>query len=81
MAILKPRTQVKTRTLSVRVDADLLTQIDAIRADAEAAGFEFDTAEVCARALAAAIKSARTELAAAAPLAQPTPPRPDVAAL
>ena len=80
MAILKPRTQVKTRTLSMRVDADLLTQIDAIRAEAEAAGFEFDTAEVCARALAAAVKSARAELAAA-PLAQPTPPRPDVAAL
>ena len=80
MAILKPRNQVKTRTLSVRVDADLLTQIDAIRADAEAAGFEFDTAEVCGRALAAAVKSARTELAAAAP-PQAVPSRPDAAAL
>lgn len=74
MAILKPRNQVKTRTLSVRVDADLLTQIDAIRADAEAAGYEFDTAEVCARALAAAVKSARAEL-------QAVPSRPDAAAL
>ncbi|OIQ93538.1 hypothetical protein GALL_244980 [mine drainage metagenome] len=65
MAILKPRNQVKTRILSVRVDADLLAQIDAIRAEAEACGFEFDTADVCARALAAAVKSARAELAAA----------------
>lgn len=80
MAILKPRNQAKTRTLSVRVDADLLTQIDAIRADAEAAGFEFDTAEVCARALAAAVKSARAELAAAVP-PQAVPSRPDSAAL
>jgi len=80
MAILKPRTQVKTRTLSMRVDADLLAQIDAIRADAEAAGLEFDTAEVCARALAAAIKSARAELAAAAPQ-KAVPSRPDAASL
>ncbi|WP_288060990.1 hypothetical protein [Thiomonas sp.] len=80
MAILKQKTKVTTRTLSVRVDADLLTQIDAIRADAEAAGFEFDTAEVCARALAAAVKSARAELAAAAP-PQAVPSRPDAAAL
>jgi len=80
MAILKPRNQVKTRTLSVRVDADLLTQIDAVRAEAEAAGFEFDTAEVCARALATAVKSARAELAAAAP-PQAVPSRPDAAAL
>jgi hypothetical protein len=80
MAILKPRNEVKTRTLSVRVDADLLTQIDAIRADAAAAGYEFDTAEVCARALAAAVKSARGELAAAAP-PQAVPSCPDAAAL
>ena len=80
MAILKPRNEVKTRTLSVRVDADLLTQIDAIRADAAAAGFEFDTAEVCARALAAAVKAARAELAAAAP-PQAVPSRPDAAVL
>lgn len=64
MAILKPRNQFKTRTLSVRVDADLLTQIDSIRADADASGFEFDTADVCSRALSAAVKSARAELAA-----------------
>lgn len=65
MAILKQKTQVKTRTLSVRVDADLLTQIDAVRAEAEAVGLIFDVADVCARALAAAAKAARAELAAA----------------
>lgn len=80
MAILKPRNQVKTRTLSVRVDADLLTQIDAVRAEAEAVGLIFDVADVCARALAAAVKAARAELAAAAP-PQAVPSRPDAAAL
>ncbi|CAZ88723.1 hypothetical protein [Thiomonas arsenitoxydans] len=80
MAILKAKNQVKTRTLSVRVDADLLAQIDALRIDAGAAGFEFDTAEVCARALATAVKSARAELAAATP-PQATPQRLDSAAL
>jgi hypothetical protein len=80
MAILKEKTQVKTRTLSVRVDADLLTQIDAVRAEAEAVGLIFDVADVCARALAAAAKAARAELAAAAP-PKAVPLRPDAAAL
>lgn len=64
MAILKQKTSTQTRTLSVRVDADLFTQIGAIRDEASAAGFEFDTAEVCTRALAAAVKAARVELGA-----------------
>ena len=80
MAILKPRTQVKTRTLSMRVDADLLAQIDALRIDAEACGFIFDASDVCSRALAAAVKTARAELAAATP-PQATPQRLDAAAL
>lgn len=67
MAILKQKTQVKTRMLSLRVDADLLAQIDALRSDAEACGFIFDASDVCARALAAAVKTARAELAAATP--------------
>lgn len=80
MSILKPKTQVKTRTLSLRVDADLLAQIDALRIDAEAAGFVFDASDVCSRALGAAVKTARAELAAATP-PQATPQRLDSAAL
>lgn len=64
MAILKQKTSTQTRTLSVRIDADLFTQIGAIRDEASAAGFEFDAADVCSRALASAVKAARSELAA-----------------
>jgi hypothetical protein len=64
MAILKQKSSTKTRTLSVRIDADLFTQISAIRDEADAAGFEFDAADVCAKALAAAVKAARAELTA-----------------
>lgn len=63
MAILKQKAITKTRPLAVRIDVDLFTQIDAIKAEADAAGFEFDTADVCAKALSAAVKSARAELA------------------
>jgi hypothetical protein len=75
MAILKQKATTQTRTLSVRLDSDLFAQIDACRADASAAGFEFDTAEVCARALSSAVKAARAELAAlhAQPGAAPMP--------
>jgi hypothetical protein len=64
MAILKQKATTQTRTLSVRIDADLFTQINAIRDEASAAGFDFDTAEVCTRALGAAVKAARAELTA-----------------
>ena len=75
MAILKQKPTTQTRTLSVRIDADLFTQINATRDEADAAGFDFDTAEVCTRALAAAVKAARTELAAlhTQPSAAPMP--------
>lgn len=62
MSILKPKNHDKTRTLSVRLPADLLAQVEALRADADAAGHVFDVAEVVGRALGAAVKSARAEL-------------------
>ena len=64
MAILKQKISAKTRPFAVRIDVDLFTQIDAIKADADAAGFEFDVADVCSKALSAAVKAARGELAA-----------------
>ena len=63
MAILKPKAQDKTVTFSVRLPGELHQQIDAIRADAAARGLVFDAADVCAKALATAVKQARAELA------------------
>lgn len=62
MAILKPKSQDKSVPFSVRIPADLHQQIDAIRSDAEARGLVFDAADVCVKALAAAVKQARAEL-------------------
>lgn len=77
MAILKQKSYTKTRQVNVRIDADLATQIDALRADAAADGFDLDISDVCAKALAAAVKAGRAELATAR--AQSAPPPPAVA--
>ena len=61
-AVLKPKTQDKTRTLSIRLPADLLTEIDAIRAEADQRGLLFDVTEIAAKSLSAALKQARQEL-------------------
>ena len=62
MAILKPKASDKTRTLSVRIPVDLINEIDAIKTEADNAGFVFDAADVVHKALAAAVRSARIEL-------------------
>ena len=62
MAILKPKNSDKTRTFSVRIPVDLVAEIDAIKTEADAAGFVFDAADVVHKALAVAVKSARAEL-------------------
>ena len=62
MAILKPKSADKTRTFSVRVPVDLIAEIDAIKAEADNAGFVFDAADVVNKALSAAVRSARVEL-------------------
>lgn len=74
MAILKQKTHTKARQISVRLDADLAAQIDALRTDAAAAGFDFDVSDVCAKALASAVKAGRAELAAARAQGAHTPP-------
>lgn len=62
MAILKPKSADKTRTFSVRIPADLVAEIDAIKTEADAAGLVFDAADVVNKALSVAVKSARAEL-------------------
>ena len=62
MAILKPKSADKTRTFSVRIPADLVAEIDAIKTEADNAGLVFDTADIVHKALAIAVKSARSEL-------------------
>lgn len=61
MPVLKPKNADKTRTFSVRLPADLVAEIDALRIEASDAGFIFDAA-IAGKALAAAAKSARAEL-------------------
>ncbi len=62
MPVLKPKNADKTRTFSVRLPADLVAEIDALRIEASDAGFIFDAADIAGKALAAAAKSARAEL-------------------
>lgn len=63
MAILKQKQTTKTTPLTVRIASELHAQVQALQRDADAAGFIFDPGDLCEKALAAAVKSARTELA------------------
>jgi hypothetical protein len=62
MAILKPKDQTKTRTISFRLPADLLSEIDALKAQAGAVGLAFDVSDVVHKALTSAARQARQEL-------------------
>ncbi|MHB1668997.1 MAG: hypothetical protein ACYCSR_12230 [Thiomonas sp.] len=63
MSILKPKAPTKTAAMSLRLPAELHHQLQALQADADAAGLVFDASDVCVKALLAAVKSARSELA------------------
>ncbi|SCC95099.1 conserved hypothetical protein [Thiomonas sp. X19] len=63
MSILKPKAPTKTAAMSLRLPTELHQQLQALQADADRAGFVFDASDVCVKALAAAVKSARAELA------------------
>ena len=71
MAILKVKTAAARQRLRIPVDVDLHAQIESVCADADRAGFVFDVTDICARALSAAVKSARAELDAAAAIHGP----------
>ncbi|WP_434516606.1 hypothetical protein AB6Q56_08400 [Dechloromonas sp. ARDL1] len=62
MAILKPKDHTKTRTMSFRLPADLLSEVDAIKAQAGAVGLAFDVSDVVHKALTSAVRQARQEL-------------------
>lgn len=66
MSILKPKAAAKTANMSLRLPADLHAQVQALQAAADRAGLVFDASDVCVKALAAAVKTARAELTAAA---------------
>lgn len=67
MSVLKPKAAAKTANMSLRLPADLHVQVQALQADADRAGLVFDASDVCVKALAAAVKTARAELTAAVP--------------
>lgn len=62
MAILKRKDETKTKTLSVRIDGALHAEVERLRKDAEAVNLVFDVAEVVEKALASAVRVARSEL-------------------
>lgn len=62
MAILKPKDQTKTRTISFRLPSDLLSEIDTIKVQAGAVGLAFDVSDVVHKALTSAVRQARQEL-------------------
>ena len=65
MAILKPKTEHAARkALRVHLDAALFSELEQVRADAQARGLVFDVADVCTRALTQAVHTARRELKA-----------------
>ncbi len=63
MALLKPKSSNKSKTLSVRVPSELANDIDDIKQLADELGLTFDVAEVVERALAQAVRAARVEIA------------------
>ena len=65
--VLKPKVQSASRTVSFRIGGELAREIDAVKALADERGLLFDTVDVVERALAAAVKAAREELAQPAP--------------
>ena len=67
MAILKPKSANKTKTISVRVPMELAKELDDIKHHADVHGLAFDMADVIERALAQAVRSARSELAELSP--------------
>lgn len=67
MAILKPKTTIKTVSRGFRLPADLAAELDALTTEAEAKGLVFDAREIVERALASAVRAARAELAVATP--------------
>lgn len=81
MSILKPKDQSKTKTISIRVPVELAAQIESLRAEAETAGFLFDTTEIVSKTLAGAVKSARAELDAICTQIVNTPAQPPASPL
>jgi len=78
MGILVNKSKAITSTLSVRIPGALADDLDALRADAERAGYSIDVSSIVAAALTRAVRDARAELAAAAPSQPASRKRSDV---
>lgn len=62
MALLKPKANSKSKTISVRIPNELSADLDQIKRMADERGLTFDVADVVERALTQAARSARAEL-------------------
>ncbi len=60
--LLKPKSESKSKPLTVRISTQLAAELAEVRGLAEQRGLLFDVAEVCSKALQAALKQARAEL-------------------
>lgn len=65
MAILKQKAESKTKQINIRIDSTIVDEVEAIKRDAEAAGFVFDVAEIVTRSLQSSARQARAELSQA----------------
>ncbi|MCL4470126.1 MAG: hypothetical protein M1547_03090 [Gammaproteobacteria bacterium] len=64
MAILKPKSANKTRTLSVRLPTPIVEEVEQVKRLADERGLLFDVSEIVEKAVSSAIKTARAELEA-----------------
>lgn len=64
MAILKKKSTAATKVLSIRVPELLHSDIESVRATAEAFGYELDVSAIVIDALSKAVRSAREQLTA-----------------
>lgn len=64
MAILKAKSTTQMKGISVRIPADLHAELEAVKHEADVAGFSFSVTDVVTDALAKAARQARAELSA-----------------
>lgn len=61
--LLKPKSDPKTKPLTIRLPGELASQLAELRVIAEQRGLILDVNDVCVKAIQAALKQARSELA------------------
>lgn len=66
MALLKPKITLESKVISLRISADLYSELEGVKREAERVGFAVPVNEVLTDALSRALKTAKAELASKA---------------